>query len=615
MITPATASFKDFTSGNGSASASPQSHQSSSSASTSQPTALQMMMIPPDSDDNNVASDMLINYNEKFKDTTPASFRDDVIAQMTMILNSMTKPNVLLTGASGVGKTKVVEECARRIANGDDSIPENLADTTIFELPLASLVAGTGMVGALEEKMESVIEFAENEDVILFIDEIHMLASKNPSHNEISQMLKPALARGDMKIIGATTSQEARSLAADPAFQRRFSTTIVPELTAHQTKQTLKNAWDDFARHYNNLLTATDDVLSYVVATADHHGGHRPDNALTLLDRSASKVAMQVSQLKNQSVVDDTYQLELTRNHISSTAYSLFSGTATKPTYTCDSLKEATSSILGQDEVVDTAIDKLMRSQLNLSPHTRPTSWLFAGPSGTGKTELAKILSHVVVGTSPIIVEMSEYAHTSDINKIIGSPDGYVGSNSHREKPFDSLESNPYQFIIVNEFEKAHPAVQRLFLGVLDQGYMTMSKGNNLDFSHATIIATCNAGSDVLQRGTLGFSESTAVDTTRLMTELHKHFDKETVGRFDWVTSFAPIDKETYGDIIRDKYIKQYNYIAETNPQYLDYIAENISNDDVARLTRTYYRVEHGARSADKAVTSFVEDIIIRAMF
>ncbi len=412
-------------------------------------------------------NEYLINYNDLFKDEAPTLFRDSLIQQTISCMIGKFKPNALLVGPAGVGKTKIVEDIARRIANNDPLIPKNLRDYTIWELPLSNIVSGSGLVGDVERKTKAVLEYAQNPDnkVILFIDEIHMLAEGNQTYDKIAQLMKPALARGNMKVIGATTLQESQCLFNDPAFNRRFTRLIVDELSKEQIVEILIHMADEMVRHYNHIIDLDAQVLREVVNVADHYktiGSHRPDNAIALLDRTMADAVLQemLSSNKGKSKKKHTPKL-LTEEQIKKTAMKLMTGNNEKVETDMALLKKNLEVIKGQDEILEYLIDVFERDNLNLFPRKVPLSILFAGNSGVGKTEIAKIISRTLTGMEPIILNMTEFSNSSALNRIIGAPSGFVGSESKAELPFDILESNPYQVILLDEFEKADIAVER----------------------------------------------------------------------------------------------------------------------------------------------------------
>jgi chaperone protein clpB len=567
---------------------------------------------------------MLINYNETYKSATPALFRDEIVTQTMSIISSSRKPNALLVGPAGVGKTAIVEEIARRIANKEASVPPQLANTTIYELPIATLVAGAGVVGDLENRITEIIKFAQdaNNDALLFIDEIHLIAdSNNTTYAKIAQILKPAMARGYIRVIAATTMGEAKKLDDDPAFKRRFSSVIVDELTREQTRDILDIVLPGMLTHYQNKVTVAPDVLDEIVMTADRlmSTGHRPDTAITLLDRALShsvishhaaiQEALASGNTTSAQMLQQITHIPLTAKRLNTIAMLLVTGQSQPPHLDVTALQTELSRLRGQEEVLPRIVDALRRRELNIFPSTRPTSWLFAGASGVGKSETATIISSMVTGQKPIILNMAEYHDSASINRIIGSPTGYVGSDSAKERPFDTLASNPYRVIVLDEFEKADMSVQRLFLSALDTGEIQMANGPAVDLSRCIVIATTNAGRQKLSGSQMGFGDHKHVISKQSLTkELQKSFDAELLGRFDDLIAFMPLGADDYAQILRDEYDRQVKRICAERP---DLSFDAIDDDTIARLVDETWLVDQGARPAIRAIRALIEDTLL----
>ena len=568
--------------------------------------------------------DMLINYNEVYKNATPALFRDEIVTQTMSIISASRKPNALLVGPAGVGKTAIVEEIARRIANGEASVPPQLKNTKIYELPIATLVAGAGVVGDLENRITEIIKFAQDpaNDALLFIDEIHLIADgNNTTYAKIAQILKPALARGYLRVIAATTMGEAKKLDDDPAFKRRFSTVIVDELTSEQTRQILDVVLPGMLTHYQNKVTVAPDVLDDIVSTADRlmSTGHKPDTAITLLDRAlghtlishheAIQSALASGNTTAAQMLQQINQIPLTSKKLSTIAMLLVTGQSKPPQLDVEALTTELSRLKGQESVLPRIIDALRRRELGLFPQTRPTSWLFAGASGVGKSETAKIISQMVTGQKPILLNMAEFHSDASINRIIGSSAGYIGSESAKEKPFDTLASNPYRVIVLDEFEKADMSVQRLFLSALDTGEIQMANGPAVDLSRCIVIATTNAGRQKLSGSQVGFGDEKQVVSKQSLTkELQKSFDAELLGRFDDLIAFMPLGSDEYAEILRDEYERQTARITAKNP-HLTF--DPIDDETVDRLVKDTWLVDQGARPAIRAIRTLIEDQLL----
>lgn len=597
--------------------------------------AIPIGMVPPgagnrdDQDDNTM--DLFINYNEKFNQTEPVMFRDKPIEQILSTLIGKNKPNALLIGPAGSGKTAIVETIAQMLSTQNPLIPTQLQGYTIWELPLANVVAGASLVGQLEENVKAVITKMEdpNAKAILFIDEIHQLLGDSQTYGKIAQILKPALARGNMRVIGATTLQEANSLTKDPAFNRRFSRVIVDELTRPQTIEILKKTKLSYMTHYQNQVMIDDDILDTVAILADQYrpaGSHRPDNALTLLDRAigetiidrqtrirtlTTKVHDDPNDVTAQTMLaamQNNPMIALTEAQIQKTAIALATGNSKQDTVDLQHAKSDFEKIKGQNDAVSTVMKMMSRRESNLFPNVKPTTMMFIGPSGVGKTEIAKIIAKNLTGQKPIILNMTEYSNSATINRIIGSPAGYVGSDSHAELPFDELESNPYAVILLDEFEKAHPSVQRLFYTVFDEGTLTDNRGKVIDFSKAIIIATTNAGHQTIKQ-TLGFGKQTETKASATIKELSQHFDPALINRFTYKMQFNPITKDIYREIVQDTYKSEATRIHNDN--HINMPPE-LTDAELDNIVENTYQEAFGARPAFQAVKDHIEDMLLQ---
>lgn len=577
--------------------------------------------------------DMLIDYNERFKNADPTLYRDGVIHQTMGALISKTKPNPLLKGFAGVGKTRVAEDIARRIANKDATVPPQLRESTIYELPISNLLAGAGIVGELEQRLVGLIEFASDKDndAILFIDEIHMLLSKtDSSYNKIAQILKPSLARGDIRLIGATTSQEARAFDDDPAFSRRFQHLLVDELTREQTVEILRMARGSYSRHYKHKTFVTDDMLPTLAAIADENSrnsSHRPDNALTLMDRAmADAVINHHKAVATATANNDTNMLimlnaittiNLQESNLKRVARQLMTGLAEKNVYNEADILNGLARIKGQDSITSELLDALRRTQLEVFPRRKPLSWLMCGPSGVGKTEVSKIVAETLTGLPPIILNMTEYGDKMSTTKLLGSPPGYVGSDSNKELPFDPLETNPHQLIIIDELEKAHIDVQRLFMSIFDEGTIRTAAGKTIDFSKAIVVATTNAGRDAITKPSTGFAISgpQGANATKeaLIRDLKNFFEPELVGRFSKVIGFNPLNQEVFREIIVDVYSRQRERIIGEHPGFANALPLALPATTLNDIATNEYNPALGARPAEAAVRAWIEDQLIAA--
>lgn len=590
-------------------------------------------------DDDETMGGMLINYNEMAKDGkfSEALFRDLQILQVVSVLSSKKKPNALLIGEAGVGKTQIVEEITRRLVNKDPIVTTMLGSKTrIYELSLNNIVSGASFVGQLEQKVKEVIEFAKDpsNNVILFIDEIHQIAGSgesNQTYSKIAQQLKPALGRGALRVIGATTTSEATSFMADPAFSRRWSEVQAPELSPEQTAQIVLNVRDDFQKHHNVILH--DSMIDDLVAIGDEfkaYGSHRPDSSITLLDKAMADARIRRVQLLEDAktnpalkhVIAAIPRPVLTIDQIQQSALSLLTGDEKMYEQNTAELEDTLDKkIIGQDKAKDAVVDAVKRLGLRLVKRERPVSFLFAGPSGTGKTEIAKQIAEAIYGSTDrlIYINMSEYSHPSTLNRLVGSPAGYIGSDSKRELPFDTLQNNPYQVVLLDEFEKAHPDVQQFFMQALDEGIVKSNRNKDIDFRRSIVIATTNAGAIDMGKPGVGFNfsvEPKQHSNNDIIKMLSANFAPELLNRFEKLIPFAPITKEQYVQILGVKYNK---IVAEAQANRKDLIfnpleidaATALVSDKLQALAEQSFTPASNGRPAERTIREFIEKTLL----
>ncbi len=563
-----------------------------------------------------VPTNYIINMNDRCKDLEGTMFRDQVIRQTLSCLIGRSKPNALLIGAAGVGKTRIVEDLAAKLANDDPVIPDMLKGYTIWEFPISNIVSGSALVGDLERKLNKVLDFARDPEnkVILFIDEIHVLVSGMQTYDKIAQIMKPALSRGDLKVIGATTLQEGQSFMRDPAFNRRFTKLIVDELSREQTTELLKKEAGKLMDHYGGLVSVDEDQIPDIVAIADEYrtmGNHRPDNAITLLDIAMADAVIDRTSKAKKGTRTRRRTIRLDIDRIRKTAMRLMTGNNEKTAVDIKLLKKKLSVIKGQDDAVEYLIDAIRRDSISAFSRERPLTFLFAGSSGVGKTEVTKIIAEAITGVKPIILNMTEFTSSADITRITGSPAGYIGSDSKAELPFDMLESNPYQVILLDEFEKCDKAIQRLFMSAFDEGYFKTAKGKAVDFSKSIIVATTNAGDVNKGKNRIGFSFSTDDSDETSVVELAEYYDVELLNRFTKILNFHPIGKDCYKEIMRDTYRREVERIKNSMVGEYDFLEDELPNDAVEELTKESYNPKFGARPVARTVQKYIEDRIL----
>lgn len=574
--------------------------------------------------------DSLLNFNDRYKNKSNCKFREDVIDQTLSVLIGQEKPNPLLIGEAGVGKTKIAEELAHRLANNHVTIPDLIKGSVIFGFQPSNLVAGTGIRGQLEEKVKELLEFASDKKnkAILFIDEIHMLFSGDPSYEQISQILKPALSRGDIKVIGATTMSEAQKLYKDPAFERRMQSVIVNELTEDQSLEILESIAPTTSSRYNTIPLTTD-LLRFMVDMSQKYSNgksHQPDASVTLLDRVCAQLHVKrkrdIENAKDPNTgnpqllqILQTTPIVVNETNIEGIAVSLLRGHASNPTVDYDeATTEIKETVLGQDEQIDFVMSKIKGRSLGLFETTKPLAFLWAGNSGTGKTELAKQLAKRIVDTELIIINMNELSESHHTARLIGAPAGYVGYDSMQELPLDPLKTNPYRVILLDEFEKAHREIRRLFMSALDEGYMKTARGERIRFDKAIVIATTNEGFSNKKEPVVGFGQQ-IVKESNLNATLDRFgdtFEPEILNRFqNNIVGFNDITKEVYATILQNVYKKRLEYIATKKPKYRKRFADELDETTLQTLVDQSYVKKFNARPSQATIDNYIESQII----
>ena len=560
------------------------------------------------------AEDFMTNMNKTVNLHTHTLFRDAVLLQMESVLIGDDKPNPFLVGPAGTGKTAIAEELARWIESKDYRVPPCLQGYTVWSLQISDIISGSGIVGELEEKVQAIVDYLSNKKnkAIVFIDEMHLLYADREG-KKIAQILKPALSRGKIKVIGATTTQESREIDNDPAFNRRFTRIIVDELSKEQTVEVLMRYYDKLQKHYGNFKFNTN-LAKFIVNEADNFcssGSHRPDNALTLFDRAvADAVITHNMNLKGSNAqlqaLAQAIGISINETSIHETAYKLVTGNNEPKKFNKNELINDLAYIKGQDDIVKELIRIIQLHDLHARPTNKPLTMLFAGASGVGKTEITKAIAKSYRGIKPIILNMTEYTGRESINRIIGAPAGYVGYDSNAELPFDALESNPHQIILLDEFEKCHSDVQGLFMSAFDEGYIKTSRGKTVDFSKSIIIATTNAGCTTRQEkcGFINTGEGKAS-----MKNLSEFFKPELLNRFEYRFEFNPITRDVYKEIMAETYAKDVAEI-KANMGTRVPLADNLDDTTLEELVTDSFDPLRGARQIKTKVKRYVDDIL-----
>ncbi|HEV7897589.1 MAG TPA: ATP-dependent Clp protease ATP-binding subunit, partial [Planosporangium sp.] len=529
----------------------------------------------------------------------PVVGREQELEQMIEILARRTKNNPVLIGEAGVGKTAVVEGLAQRIIDGE--VPRTLTGKRLIQLDLTSLVAGTRYRGDFEERLKNVIqEIREHSDeLIVFIDEVHTVvgAGGGEGSTDASNILKPSLARGELHVIGATTLAEYRKhIEKDAALERRFQPILVPEPSVDDTIEILRGLRDRYEAHHG--VRYTDEALVAAAELSDRYIADRylPDKAIDLIDQAGARVQLrahvptvdvrdaehQLEQLtrdKDQAVADEQYErasalrdeMRQLRQRVDTAKEGGTDVSYVTPEEIAEIVSRATGiparqlteeerqrlmeleqrlhrRIVGQDEAVRVVAQAVRRARAGLGDPTRPIgSFLFLGPTGVGKTELARALAEALFGAEErmIRLDMSEYQERHTVSRLVGAPPGYVGYEEAGQLT-ETVRRRPYSVILLDEIEKAHPDVYNLLLQILDDGRLTDAQGRVVSFKNTVIIMTSNLGSDLIsaQRGTMGFTQEDVEKPLRdrLLRVLTEHMRPEFVNRIDEIVVFQRLE-------------------------------------------------------------------------
>lgn len=591
-----------------------------------------------------------INLNEKAKNnlTDPVIDRDKEIERVLEILCRRTKNNPILIGNAGVGKTAIVEELAKRIVTNE--VPDYLKNKKIISLDMATTVAGTKYRGEFEERMKKILnEIETNDDIILFIDEIHTLVGAGGAEGAIdaSNILKPALARGHLRCIGATTVEEYKKfIEKDKALERRFQKVNIEEPSYEKTLEILTKLKPIYEKFHKVILQP--ELLEDIVKLSAKYIYDRsePDKSIDIMDEVCSRVSIKetkidkeitsleleidkLDKLKNSYIIENnidkayTYRkkeivlqeklnnlmLNINRNNKIVTIKDVANVIHTKtqiPVYEIlkddakvvkNIEKQLRDSIVGQDEAIKNLIDITKRIKFGYKSDNKCISFLFVGPSGTGKTALSKIYANLLVGGKNLIrLDMSEYADVTSVNKIVGSAPGYVGYDDNKNI-LDEIRNKPYSVILLDEIEKAHPQVINLFYQILDDGLIKDSKGNTIKFNNNIIIMTSNIG---YEKNNVGFNNKAE---STVLNELKNELSLPFVNRIDNIILFNHLTEENIRNIIKNKI----NVLKKKYANVTIKIGKNAVNE-IVELSNYY---DFGARKVDKIIKSRLENVII----
>jgi ATP-dependent Clp protease ATP-binding subunit ClpC len=597
----------------------------------------------------------------------PVVGRETEIERIMQILSRRTKNNPVLVGEPGVGKTAVVEGLAQRITNAD--VPELLKGKQIYTLDLAALVAGSKYRGEFEERLKKVMkEITQRGDIILFIDELHNLVGAGAAEGAIdaASILKPALARGELQTIGATTLEEYRKyLERDSALERRFQKITVDQPSTEETVQILKGLRDRYEQHHK--VNITDEALEAAADLADRYISDRflPDKAIDLIDEAASRMRIksmtsppvfreledeieETRRAKEEAIESQEFEKaanlrdkerrltqrkrELTdqwdagesteRPSIGEeeiadivsmwTGIPVFKLTEAETQKLMRMEDELHKRVIGQHPAIEVVAKAIRRSRAGLKDPKRPTgSFIFLGPSGVGKTELARTLAEFLFGDEDtmIRIDMSEYMEKHAVSRLVGSPPGYIGYDEGGQLT-EAVRRKPYSVLLLDEIEKAHPDVFNILLQILEDGRLTDAQGRTVDFRHCIVIMTSNIGaSEISRQFNIGFStndEETGIGyddmKSRIMGELKKVFRPEFLNRIDEVIVFHKLTKEEIKEIV-DLLLARIRHSMADRALQLE-----LSEEAKDMLADKGWDPTMGARPLRRAIQRYIED-------
>ncbi|HGQ0257212.1 TPA: AAA family ATPase [Streptococcus pneumoniae] len=609
---------------------------------------------PPPSQEKGLLEEFGINVTEIARrgDIDPVIGRDDEIIRVIEILNRRTKNNPVLIGEPGVGKTAVVEGLAQKIVDGD--VPHKLQGKQVIRLDVVSLVQGTGIRGQFEERMQKLMEeIRKREDIILFIDEIHEIVgagSASDGNMDAGNILKPALARGELQLVGATTLNEYRIIEKDAALERRMQPVKVDEPTVDETITILKGIQKKYEDYHH--VQYTDAAIEAAATLSNRYIQDRflPDKAIDLLDEAGSKMNLtlnfvdpkvidqrliEAENLKSQATREEDFEKaayfrdqiakykEMQKKKITDQDTPIISEKTIehiieqKTNIPVGDLKEKEQSqlihlaedlkshVIGQDDAVDKIAKAIRRNRVGLGTPNRPIgSFLFVGPTGVGKTELSKQLAIELFGSADSMIrfDMSEYMEKHSVAKLVGAPPGYVGYDEAGQLT-EKVRHNPYSLILLDEVEKAHPDVMHMFLQVLDDGRLTDGQGRTVSFKDAIIIMTSNAGTGKTE-ASVGFGATREGRTNSVLDELGNFFSPEFMNRFDGIIEFKALSKDNLLQIV-ELMLADVNKRLSSNNIRLD-----VTDKVKEKLVDLGYDPKMGARPLRRTIQDYIEDTI-----
>lgn len=544
-----------------------------------------------------------LNAHAKKSKIDPVIGRETELEQIALGLGRRTKNNVILVGDPGVGKTAIAEGLAYNIVNGN--VPAFLKDYTVYSLDISSMLAGSKYRGDFEDRFKMVLKALESKgNTVLFIDEAHMIsgagAGNQQSSNDLANMMKPALSKGTIKVVASTTWEEYRKhFEKDRALMRRFQRVAVSEPTPEMAIDILKGIKKYYENHHNAEIT--DAAIEAAVKLSVKYMSDKklPDKAIDLIDVACSRHLINESTTRVVDVAEVQHELARLVNIPEDTIKEQ------ENTNLVNLDKNLKSEVYGQDSAIDEVVDKILVAQAGLKSENKPIgSFLFMGPTGTGKTETAKQLAKQL-GIPMIRFDMSEYQEKHSVSKLIGSPPGYVGFEENAGLLITKIQENPHCVLLLDEIEKSHPDVSTILLQLMDNGKVTGSNGKVADCRNVILILTTNLGAAESDRNVIGFGSAESDYEDK---ELKKFFAPEFRNRLDGVITFSRLTKEIMIKIVGKFMLELKNQVADKN------INITLSNDAVDWLVEKGFDRKMGARPLQRVIDKDIKRPLSKIM-
>ena len=535
------------------------------------------------------------NLNDEVKrgKVDPIIGRSEELESLSLALGRRNKNNVLMVGDPGVGKTAIAEGLAYKIVNGD--VPEFLKEYSVYNLDIGAMLAGSKYRGDFEERFKLVLNALQKQGkTIMFVDEAHMMsgagAAGGNSSNDLANMLKPALTKGDLKVVASTTWEEYRKyFEKDRALMRRFQRVTIDEPSPEVTKDILRGIKSYYEDYHATEITECAIAAAVKLSVKYQSDKKLPDKAIDLIDVACARFKVD-DQVDNKIVTEANIQFELAKM-INMPTEQVAEQETDNLLHLDENLKK---SVYGQDTAIEQIVDKILVSQAGLKPDDKPVgSFVFMGPTGTGKTETAKALAEQL-GVKLVRIDMSEYMEKHSVSKLIGSPPGYVGHEENAGILITKLQESPNCVLLLDEIEKAHPDVAQILLQVMDNGKLTGSNGKEADARNCTLILTTNLGAKDAEKNTIGFGKDS--DHVYEDKALKKYFSPEFRNRLDGVITFASLGKPVMMKIVGKFLVELKDMVKEKG------ITITVTDEALDYLVDTGFDPKMGARPLQRVI-------------